>query len=111
MCKWGFVICCLFLSHLSAFCQSDKIIKGYVTDLTGEAISYASVLLTNNSEETVAFTISEEDGRFKLNTSEEGIFSIEVSHISYVPHRQTIELIKNIFERSEERRVGNEKRT
>lgn len=100
MCKWGFVICCLFLSHLSAFCQSDKIIKGYVTDLTGEAISYASVLLTNNSEETVAFTISEEDGRFKLNTSEEGIFSIEVSHISYVPHRQTIELIKNIFEYS-----------
>lgn len=82
----------LFFFNISAFSQSEKRIVGQLSDTLEVAVSDASVLLKNNNGDIITYTISEEDGSFVLETTETGFFTLEVSHISFSPHKEQIEL-------------------
>ncbi|MDR0681318.1 MAG: SusC/RagA family TonB-linked outer membrane protein [Dysgonamonadaceae bacterium] len=73
--------CILFIFSFLLFCSASyaqKTIKGQVTDLTGESIIGASVVVSETSQGTV----TDIDGYFTLNNVEINS-SIEISYIGY----------------------------
>lgn len=84
----------LLLFHLQVFSQTSKAIEGILVDETNVPVMGASILLKEETtNKIVAYTISNEQGKFYLDASP-GQYILEVSHIAFSPYREEIELGK-----------------
>ena len=77
------------------YSQTEKIIKGKLTDETGEVVIGASVLLKNQTGDIVTYAISDEKGSFTLSTKALGVHILEASHISYAFYSASITITKD----------------
>lgn len=74
------------------YSQTEKIIKGKLTDETGEVVMGASVLLKNQAGDIVTYAITDENGSFALTVQVLGKHQLEASHISYAFYSESITL-------------------
>jgi outer membrane receptor protein involved in Fe transport len=81
----------LFLSH-SSYSQIE--IRGVVTASSNIAIEFANVVLTNQSNEIIAGTITDENGNFKLDI-EGGIYILKVTYLGYEAWEREISITDN----------------
>lgn len=84
----------LLLFPLQVFSQTSKTIEGVLVDETNVPVMGASILLKEEAtNKIVAYTISNEQGKFYLDASP-GQYILEVSHIVFSPYSEEIELKK-----------------
>ena len=82
----------LSLLWLSTFLSAQTIeFVGVVKDsLSKEAIPYASIIAINEQDSSIAGTITDEKGRFKLHVSQAKIVKIQMSFLGYQPVNKII---------------------
>lgn len=74
----------------------SQTLKGYVRDSEGMPVAYATVsLLLINDSSIINYTIVNEDGRYKLNSTKEGEFIMKVTSLGYYPHTENIIIQKS----------------
>ncbi|MCG2420500.1 carboxypeptidase-like regulatory domain-containing protein [Aequorivita sp. F47161] len=84
----------LLLSGNFAYCQS--IVSGTVLDTLQKPIPYVNVFLeSENQDGIIAFTTTQENGRYKLTTDKVGKFELTFSSISFQKKTETLSLEKN----------------
>jgi len=79
-----------FISLTSINAQSINL-RGKITDSIGNPLPYANVIADPRTKGDIAFAISDEEGRYKLNLAKELSYRITVSYLGYIP--QSIEFI------------------
>ncbi|PST84846.1 TonB-dependent receptor [Pedobacter yulinensis] len=81
------VFCGLLLSAEKSRAQKTNSVSGKVTDATdGTAVPGATVLIyAKASEQSLASALSDENGVFRLNGMEPGIYRLRVSYVGYAP--------------------------
>ena len=90
--KFNYIV---FLFFVNTFIYSQSIIKGKVTQNDNEAIVSASIILKNDTSETISFTYTNEFGNFELQTNDKGKFTINVNSLGYEEKSSEIVLEKN----------------
>ncbi|TYA69968.1 TonB-dependent receptor [Seonamhaeicola marinus] len=80
--KW-FVTAFFLLFTTITFAQRGSITGKIVDSATNDAIPFATVVILNDSEETVSGAISSEDGSFAIGNLKFGAYSVKVSFIGY----------------------------
>ena len=69
---------------IPAICQAQLQVKGKVGIETGGALSYASVLLLNASDSSIVRgNVSQDDGSFSIDVTEEGHYLLSISAVGY----------------------------
>ena len=84
-----------FIFFVSTFLYSQSIIKGKVTQDNNEPIVSASIILKNDTGETIFFTYTNELGNFELETNDKGKFTININSLGYEEKSSEILLEKN----------------
>ncbi|MEJ0101729.1 MAG: outer membrane beta-barrel family protein [Bacteroidota bacterium] len=79
------VLLCFYLSQLKAQEISPApVITGTIRDsLTAKPVAYATVILMNTTNATIASTYSRENGQFKAALPEAGTYQVEISSVGY----------------------------
>ena len=70
-------ICLLVSAGLTSYALEDW--KGRVTDMRGEPVAYANVVLLSKTDSTVVSgAVTDESGAYSLNTDEDGILMVSM---------------------------------
>jgi len=84
------VLSIIFLMVQFGFSQSK--ITGKVIDSNNASVQGANIVLTNQKQKAV---ISDEDGNFSLEVTENGTYTIRISYIGYETYTNTIAITTN----------------
>jgi len=83
----------LFLSNTVLYLFPQSAISGRVSDNENEAIEFALVALKQvNDSSVVAYTITDESGRYTLKINKQGDFLVHVSYLGYTTQIKQITL-------------------
>ena len=88
-----FILFCIF--SINSVCCAQTIIEGYVTDAETSKGVNASVVLKDEQGKIITYTNTKNEGYFELQTTEKGVFSLNVSSLSYEAESKKIEIVKN----------------
>lgn len=80
----------LFLLSLKAAAQSQ--ISGKVSTALGETLQGASVMVKNDKDKLIAYTISTADGLYFIDIKEPGTYTIEAIYLGFVKQMQTLKI-------------------
>ncbi len=83
------LILSLVLSSLSCFAAKGSTINGRVVDLNGDAIGYATVVLSLEGEQ-IAGDVTDEQGYFQLSVAE-GEYEIAITYLGYTSYVASVE--------------------
>jgi len=72
--------------------QNQSTLRGTIKDTYGELLLGATVKLLQNGE-LIAGALTDLDGKFKINSSAEGLSTLEVSYVGYETQTYEITLI------------------
>ncbi len=79
-------------SYTDTGIQNQSTVQGTIKDTYGELLLGATVKLLQNGE-LIAGALTDIDGKFKINSSIEGLCTLEVSYVGYETHTHEITLI------------------
>ncbi len=83
----------IFIFSVCATATAQVVVKGRVVDsATGEAISYAPVVL----EPTSQYSITDQDGNFSIPRVVKGVYTVTVSHLGYYDYEELVNIDGNI---------------
>lgn len=82
------LILSLVLSSLSGFAAKVSTISGRVVDSAGDAIGYATVVLSLTGEQ-IAGSVTDEQGYFQLSVSE-GEYEIAITYLGYTSYQASV---------------------
>lgn len=89
-------LCFLFLGMSNLAAKEISIITGQVTDDTGQALPFANVALFEaDTEKLLTGTVSDEDGKFSIETSRTGQLQLVISSIGFETFRSDAFEIKS----------------
>lgn len=89
----GLLTTCFFLTIGGASAQNSFSVSGKVTDSANQRpIAYATVVLLNAQEETLASAFSTENGNFTITVNEPGRYGLEITFVGYGTYSRTVEL-------------------
>ena len=77
---------------INPICYAQTIIEGYVTDVETSKGVFASVVLKDEQGKIITYTNTKNEGYFELKTLSEGVFSLNVSSLSYEAQSKKIEI-------------------
>jgi len=88
----GIIMLILGFNTLSAQ-EAGRFISGKVLDsASSKPVAYATVVLSNEKQETIASGFSNENGAFKINWQHPGTYTLEVSFVGYGLYSRNLEL-------------------
>ena len=85
---FGVSLCILLLTGFAAFAQSGYVISGTVTDEKGHPLKSATVFLSQSQ----SITTSDEDGHFRFNNMDQGLYRLIVTMVGYLARTKDISL-------------------
>ncbi len=78
------------------FALSQNVLKGMVTDPFGEPLAAANVQLMDTVQKNIIdYTITDNQGKFKIQINQNGKFLLKVSYLSYETHTEIITIKEN----------------
>lgn len=83
--------------HNSAQSITEYNLKGKVTDTEGTPIESAVVTLIDSDSAVIAYTITNVDGLFEIQTEVTGNIILSTSHVSYKPHKMASFIPTNLL--------------
>lgn len=86
------IVCFILFSNTVYSQKPSRItIKGILQDTTHEVIPFATVMLLNPADSSLAnFTTSNDKGSFQFNNVKNSSYLLKVSHVSYLPLQKMI---------------------
>ena len=81
-----------FFSNLNIFSQTT--VKGKISDQNGEPIVSASVILKTNTDDTIGFATSDENGKYEIIFEKMGNLIIQINSLGYETNEQHISIVK-----------------
>jgi len=85
----------LFCSVFS-FAYADSIVKGTVTDKTGQPLIGATITLKNETSSSKIYTSTGLDGSYVFKNVDAGKYEIEAKYISYTDQEKSIEVTGSV---------------
>ena len=86
----------VFLFSLSGFSQQFSV-KGSVKDVKNIPIAFCNVTLTENTNNTISGTTTDEDGTFLLENLKESEYILNISFLGFKSYQVTISLNKDLI--------------
>lgn len=86
----------VFLFSLSGFSQQFSV-KGSVKDVKNIPVAFCNVTLTENTNNTISGTTTDEDGTFLLENLKESEYILNISFLGFKSYHDTISLNKNLI--------------
>ncbi len=96
--KYYLYLC--FLVGTMQFAYAQKFtVKGNVTDTTGKPLEFATVMLLQTADSSLAaFTRSEENGAFEVKSVAPGSYLLKITFVGFRPYSKTINLQTSLLE-------------
>ena len=82
-------VCMTLISSIALQAQNSGSIKGVVTDVATKAIPRAVVSIRNEAGGAPKVILTDDDGRFSVDSLAEGSYRIEASAPSFAPSKRT----------------------